>query len=218
MKGLLQSKKFKKSLGKWLLMYVLCMGVFTTVITYSKYISNMLSSGGEARVSKFNVNLKFCDDEKCENTNTEKHEATKVRPSSNMSYYFAVDTTQLEVNADLILTVTTDRHFKIDKIEEITNDGYEEIKSISKNSSDGDTASITNKVIAGDSEMKKYKVTVSYNDEVIDYNRENCKSLSGDCKVVNGVIKNGTDLPRYIFNEKQVFDVLKVGYSAVQTR
>lgn len=218
MKGLLQSKKFKKSLGKWLLMYILCMGVFTTVITYSKYISNMLSSGGEARVSKFNVNLRFCDDEKCENVDSDTREVIKKRPSSDMTYFFAVDTSNIEVNADLVLTITADKHFKIDKVEEVTNSDAKLVDSISKNNSTVDTVSITNRVSAGDSDVKIYKVTVRYNEAVIDYNKSNCQSLTGDCKVINGVVKSDSELSRYIFNEKQVFDVLKIGYSVDQIR
>lgn len=41
MKKLLQNKKFRTNLYKWFSMYICVMAIFTTVVTYSKYISNM---------------------------------------------------------------------------------------------------------------------------------------------------------------------------------
>ena len=41
MKGLLHSKLFRKNLFTWLFMYIIVIGLFTTVVTYSKYISSM---------------------------------------------------------------------------------------------------------------------------------------------------------------------------------
>lgn len=209
MKGLLQSKIFKKSLKKWLLMYVMCMGLFTTVVTYSKYISNMLESDDVARVSKFNINLQYCNDELCEDDITEAD--TKVyRPTSNMEYYFALDTSNLEVNADLFITISVDEHFKIDKIEKILGGKYSDIDSSSKDTNNK-TQTISDKAIAGNKEKIKYKVTVSYDETVKDYNN------SGN--IINGVIKDSqTGLPQYIFNENNVYNVLTIGYSATQTR
>ena len=83
MKGLLQSKRFKKNLGKWVFMYVICMGIFTTVITYSKYISNMLDDDDSARVSKFNVGLKYCKDALCEEEGIDPFDPERYKPYEN---------------------------------------------------------------------------------------------------------------------------------------
>lgn len=207
MKELLQSKIFKRNIRKWLFMYIVCMGVFTTVVTYSKYISNMLNGNDEARVSKFNIELQYCKDESCnENSNNIK----KNRPTNKMEYYFAVDTNKLEVNANLFLTVSVDNHFKIEKIEKIVDGNYTTIDSSSK-SDDSKTRTIEEKSLIGSNKKLKYKVTIIYDETVIDYNS------SGE--VENGVVKDPkTGLKKYIFNENTKHNILTVGYSAIQIK
>lgn len=56
MKGLLHSKKFRKNLYKWLCMYVGVLMLFTSVVTYSKYVS-MISAKDKARVAKFEIEV-----------------------------------------------------------------------------------------------------------------------------------------------------------------
>lgn len=192
MKGLLQSKRFKKNLGKWVFMYVLCMGLFTTVVTYSKYISNMMDNADEARVSKFNINLKYCDDEDCVDPKTENSTVKKYRPFDEMVYYFIVDTSNLEVDVNLVLTANIDSHFKIKEIKEIGNDNA--VNFISENS-------IKKSVIAGTQNLIKYKVTVVYD--------------------INQVTKDqdqSNKNPIYIFDEKNAYDILTIGYSATQIK
>ena len=57
MKGLLQSKIFRKNLKKWLCMYVGALLLLTTVVTYSKYISKY-NVDDDARITKFDVTVK----------------------------------------------------------------------------------------------------------------------------------------------------------------
>ena len=214
MKGIIHSKRFKKSFGKWLFMYILCMGFFTTVVTYSKYISNMLNKD-TARVSKFGVNLKYCADKSCEKE-LDIDKATNYLPYEEIVYYFGVDKSNLEVNSNLILTVSTDRHFKIKKVFKIIDGNEQEITSISKS---GDkTFSMPESATVGDTKISVYKVIVEYDESVIDYNKEGCKEVGGDCKIKNGVITDESGLKRYIFNEKDPFRILSIGYSAVQVR
>ncbi len=215
MKGLLQSKYFKNNLKKWVFMYVLCMGIFTTVITYSRYISNMFSSDDSARVSNFGLNLMYCDDEICEKNRKDK--PVKYRPFGEMEYYFAIDGSELEVSVDLILTVNVDRHFKIKSVEKMPGVNNDPINIISKNTTANKTISFTDTAIAGQKQITKYKVIVTYDEKVIDYNKEGCKAVSSDCKVVNGII-NENGVSKYIFDEKTVFDALSVGYSATQKK
>lgn len=217
MKGLLQSKKFKKNLSKWLIMYLLCMGLFTTMVTYSKYLSKMLNSEDEARVSKFNINLMYCADEKCDNSEMNSYPLKKYRPSGEIYYYFAVDTSKLEVNAELYLTTRVlDNHFKLKEVSEITDQG---ITKVSDNNGLVDTTSITTNVTIGDTKLRKYRVTVVYNESIVDYNREGCSSTTSNCKVINGVVReNATDLPKYIFDESKQYNVLEIGYSLSQIK
>lgn len=214
MKGLLQSKYFKNNLKKWVLMYVLCMGIFTTVVTYSQYISNMLSSDDSARVSNFGLDLMYCDEEICQKSKPEK--PIKYRPFGEMEYYFAIDSSKLEVNVDLILTVRVDRHFKIQSVEKVPSENTRPIQMISKSGTDYKTASFTDTILATDKQITKYKVIVTYDEKVVDYNKEGCTAVSSDCKVVNGIIyENG--VYQYIFDEK-AFDSLSVDYSATQKK
>lgn len=219
MKGLLQSKKFKKNIGKWLIMYILCMGLFTTLVTYSKYISKMLSTNDEARVSKFNISLKYCDNENCDNGGSNTPIDKRYAPYNEIIYYFAVDTSTLEVNAELFLTARIlDNHFKLKEIKEITSTTGQ-VNSVSKNSNGGDTISITTNVKAGDKTLRKYKVTVVYNEAVVDYDKQNCTSNTDGCKVVNGVVKdNDSNIPKYIFDETKKYAALEIGYSLKQTK
>lgn len=218
MKGLLHSKKFKKNIGKWLIMYIVCMGLFTTLVTYSKYISKMLSTNDGARVSKFNISLKYCDNENCDNGGSNAPSDKRYVPYNEIIYYFAVDTSTLEVNAELILTARIlDNHFKIKEIKEITN-STRQVNNISKNNS-GDVISITTNVKTGDKNLKKYKVTVVYDESVVDYDKQNCTSNTSGCKVVNGVVKdNDSNVPKYIFDETKKYASLEIGYSLKQTK
>ncbi len=218
MKGLLQSKIFKKNLKKWLFMYVMCMGLFTTVITYSKYISNMLDGSDSARVSKFNIALEYCSDATC-NEGIKGNEVFRQNPTSEMVYYFAVNTSNLEVSADLILTINVDTHFKIKEIEKVETDNSK-VNIVSKSDNEK-TESIADHAIAGNKEKMIYKVTVVYDEKVVDYNKYNCKESGNGCEVIRGVeIDKETGLPKYIFMDEnnKIYDILTVGYSATQTR
>lgn len=218
MKRLLQSKHFKKNLGKWLSMYVLCMGLFTAVITYSKYISNIFSTDESARVSQFGVHLVYCSDATCQNTSVDSSEVKKYRPYENMEYYFAIDSSELEVSAEVVLTAHVDRHFKIVKIEKITDNDSQGTNTISENDSNKKTLSFTDELEAANTELSKYKVTVAYDSNVVDYNKESCNTqLTKDCKVVNGIIKDKQGDLQYIFNEKTEFDAITIDYSITQT-
>ena len=110
-----------------------------------------------------------------------------------------------------------DRHFKIKKVEKIPGVNENPIQIISKNNASDKTLSFTDIVTAGEKQITKYKVTVVYDEKVVDYNKEGCKAASHDCKVVNGVIYEG-GVPKYIFDDKTVFDSLSVGYSATQKK
>ncbi len=108
MKGLLHSKKFRANLYKWLFMYVGVMGLLTTVITYSKYISS-LGGNDETRGTKFEMKLtpEGCVSEVCLLGN--------YRPMNEIEYDFDVDE-EFEVKTYVILSFLPKDKFKIKSI------------------------------------------------------------------------------------------------------
>lgn len=201
MKGLLHSKKFRTNLYRWLFMYVGVIGLFTAVVTYSKYISNMYSED-EGRSAKFNVTVKNeIADIECLNS-TENNELKecytgKYSPLAPMMYAFSVDTSELEVNTDFALTFTVHEDFKVEKLEDITNP-YDikviALTDLEKDGKKGISLFTPKEVIAASKGTTKiYRITVKYNKKLID-------------EETNETI---------IFTDP--FDVVKVGYSAYQT-
>lgn len=225
MKGLLHSKRFKANLRKWLLMYVGVMGLLTTVITYSKYISSLMTTD-ESRVTKFNVSINFDGDEYCtkDNTTTDSQgrqscSGLTVRPSGKIVYRFSVDVSELEVNSVLNLTIKPDEHFNIDSIKDITDPkNPEDVAIISKPSTATNAKTIENRISAEDNQkllsqgkrnIKTYEVTVKWNKE---------KNIYENGALVVGI---GTDaktkLPYYKFDSRALY-YLTVDFTASQEK
>jgi len=111
MKGLLHSKLFRKNLFIWLFMYITVIGLFTSVVTYSKYITSMQESD-IARVAKFDAAITY--DGVCSNIN--ENEICNIgtyRPTSELSYYFTVDNRNLEVSTVFATRISVLEYFKI---------------------------------------------------------------------------------------------------------
>lgn len=201
MKGLLHSKKFKANLYKWLFMYVGVMGLFTAVVTYSKYVSSVLSGADDARPAKFNVTiLNEIADLECaknaDNVALDECYVGKFSPLTPMMYAFSVDTSELEVNTDFAVTFTVHEDFKVEKLEDITNP--QDIKEINLTDEDlHGNQSISlftpKEAIAASTGTKRiYRITVKY----------------------NGALINEDTNETIIFTDP--FEVVKVGYSAYQ--
>lgn len=130
MKGLLQSKKFRKNLGKWLFMYAGVMLLLTTVITYSKYISsfegkdNASTARFELSVNCVNNNGNACDIE-------DKRLITENTPDDELTfnYSFVVDTSKMDVKSQLKLLIFIDKSFIIENI----STGYNETECVNSN-------------------------------------------------------------------------------------
>ncbi len=160
MEGLLQSKRFRNNLVKWVIMYVGSILLLTTVITYSKYIS---SFGGSdtARVAKFEVKIA---ENKCSEEVLTECTQEKYRNTENIDYYFTVDTTNIEVNTAFYLTFYINGNFNLDGIYEV---GKSE-KILLTTKSDSNIAgtnfkvyTYNNDVVAGKGSNTKYLVRLT---------------------------------------------------------
>lgn len=157
MKGLLHSKVFRTNLYKWLFMYIGVLGLLTTVITYSKYISS-LQSDDTARVAKFNVYATYdgvCSGSVgvCDNGD--------YRPTNDISYYFTIDTTDLEVYTLLVTNITIKDSFTNIKLYEIV-DGVEQVFSSDGLLIENNKITITEKIKINENYIRKYKLVASY--------------------------------------------------------
>lgn len=220
MKGLLQSKRFKTNLKKWLFMYVGVMALLTSVITYSKYITSMMSVPDEATIPKFNVYTEQLEcptsDAECLNT---------YRPTGQrIPFYFKVNSEELETEADLILTFGILNKFELVEIDEIVTSTEEDgtvtttekqiydstgckngFECLSNNTEfdtgieDKDlTLSIKRDTIYSSKGESTYKVVVKYN----------CKETTTE---------NACDLKELFgVNNELNLEVVKIGYSAIQ--
>ena len=90
MKGLLHSKRFKENLYRWLFMYVGVIALLTTVITYSKYVTQLIPTEEKARPAKFDVEIANTDSAGNDCTKVESVTTGIYRPTSEIKYYFKI--------------------------------------------------------------------------------------------------------------------------------
>lgn len=183
MRALLQSKRFRSNLCKWLFMYAGVMLLLTTVITYSKYISG-LQEKDDARSAKFNVFIS----ENCPLDDAGEQILCNTGSSlvvNELEYYFTVDTRELEVKTKFILSILIDENFKINKLETVDKYG-KTLNTICDSKVVGSECTISSyakkakKNIyslpttyigaeAGMGDVKDYKVTIQYNGDITEY-------------------------------------------------
>ncbi len=195
MKRLFSRKNYRRVFYRYLVMYFAVLFLFTTVVTYSKYIS-MISSNSNARVAKFDADISYLGNSLCV-PGGEVCEMGSFRPTSPISYYFQTDV-DFEVSTLFVLSIFIDSDFDIVGLyqrEEGDND-YTAI-SFSKN-----TNLIELKKVIAPNEGKKvtYKIVVRYTGE-------------------NLVYHDG-DSPYYEYQEKSIInqEIVKVSYSAKQLK
>lgn len=202
MKGLLQSKRFKQNLYKWLFMYVGVLLLLATVITYSRYIAGLLGSNEDARSARFHVKVEPIDcnaiDKKC-NTGAYLFD-------DEIHYEFQVDTSELEANADLVVTITADKDFEIIEIKQNNN------KIICQNNTDGQTpcnSNIVSSFVDGkteNEEISSEEISSKVNSQTL---------LTYQIKV-----KYKKTEEELIESNKYVYDydkIVNIGYSAIQS-
>lgn len=179
MKRLLQSKRFKRNLQKWLCMYVGAVLLLTSVVTYSKYITSLGVVDG-ARVTRFRVKITSdnCTDKGvCDTDNYSQ--------VSDIPYKFKIDTSELEVRTFLSVSIDVDPDFLILSVKE--NDGIEIYNSEPSFTECNDDSSCNYKISdyraykfkdiskslnrirldriveASDNSIREYTITVKYN-------------------------------------------------------
>ena len=159
MKGLLHSKKFRTNLYKWLFMYVGVMLLFTTVITYSKYISSM-DGNDEARPAKFIIKVEPLE---CANCNL-----TAYRPTSKIEQDFQINLEELEVTTDLELTITVDKdYFELVSFEPILGKNETPLLSscAGSTSNNANEVKLCGRIPVESNKLLKYKAIVKYKNE-----------------------------------------------------
>lgn len=203
MKGLLHSKIFKNNLKKWLCMYVGVLLLLTSVVTYSKYISTFMADAGEARVTKFNVKIENADSKRCETLidETTKLSYLKCKPDNvvesdesdeTIRFYFNVNTNEVEVVTDLVVTVNINESFNFISIKEKNYNKY------------------VNIVKATDSKGNTIKNITMENNKAILYNLINESTRGIKTYEVVVKYKNGFTI------DPKDFDAVTIDYSAKQ--
>jgi len=177
MKGLLHSKLFRKNLCKWIFMYIVAIGLFTSVVTYSKYISNLQSNGDVAKVAKFDAEIIYDECPTLQDNNV--CEIGTFRPTSTLSYYFTVDTTNIEVSTIFATVIEVNEEFTNVKIYDITNTETE-ITNYTKNNN---KYTLLEDIELGQTYIKKYKVTMNYDYENYDPDYRSEHKVTGVLKV-----------------------------------
>jgi len=173
MKGLLHSKLFRKNLFKWIFMYIAVIGLFTSVVTYSKYISNM-NGDDTARVASFDASITY--DGICQNLGeNEICDNGTFRPTSKISYYFTVDTRKLEVSTIFVTRISVLEYFKNIKIYDVTETEKELTNFIENNN----TFVLTEDLKPNQTYIRKYKVIMDFNYEQYDSDHSESQEITG---------------------------------------
>lgn len=117
MKNLFHSKLFKRRLVKWIFMYCSVMVLLTMVVTYSRYMTSH-AVGDSVRSAKFKIDIQnvlcsemapsiqknmSCFDAKKDYTSEEG-----LRPNPKSSFYFKMNTSELEVSSKVVVFITLD--------------------------------------------------------------------------------------------------------------
>lgn len=94
-------------------MYIGVMLLLTTVITYSKYISSFMGKD-EARAAKFKVTINSTG---CVfDTTKESCDSGVYFRDDAITYFFTVDTREIEAAAEFVLSISVHEQFEVEKI------------------------------------------------------------------------------------------------------
>ncbi len=197
MEWLLHSKLFKENLKKWLFMYIAVMCLVTSVITYSKYMSDFQGSGDNVRSAKFNVKISSLN-EGCTNQNDKiVCNIDSKRPTQQIDFIVNLDATELEVAAEVLTRLNLlATSYEIVELEETQNGSTVKLYS----SKDNVTNSKVQKTDNGSLIVKN------------DFNKTANKNITYK---VSAIYKNNSLNPD-IYGKIDEAPVLQVGYTATQ--
>lgn len=210
MSKLLHNRLFRTNLLRWFVLYIGVLFIFTTVVTYSKYIT-MLPAEDKARPAKFNVSI--TDDKIC-STLSDLCDLASYKPYDEIEYYFTVDTTEVEVLADIVLKITVNQEFRIVNFTYVGDSDFDiDFPDI------GEVPDHLNDIVLPDNSELSY-----VNDDEEDSTKNNIITIVGETGAYKS--KKQTYKLRLKFNKdaydsgyisKHDYDkIVKVGYSASQ--
>lgn len=197
MKWLLHSKLFKENLKKWLFMYIAVMCLLTSVITYSKYISNFQGSGDSVRSAKFNVQINSSNDGCTSQDDKIVCSLESKRPTQKIDFLVNLDATELEVAAEVLTRLN------------LVASSYEIIELIEIQ----DGANTT--LYSSEQNVIDNKVQKTDNGSLIVKNEFNLTSNKNVNYKVTAIYKSSNANPD-IYEAVAEAPVLQVGYTATQ--
>ena len=158
MKGLLHSETFRKNLSRWIFLYVAVICLLTSVITYSRFISSFGNDESDTRTSRFTIEVtNIPTDNSCVPTESDNPldlgnvssicTSSANRPSGEVESYFMVDTSQLEVNADIYVRISSSSNIDVQRVEKVITSlegvKYEEVELAKNESGEGKVFTIS---------------------------------------------------------------------------
>lgn len=193
MKYLLYSEKFKKNLITWILLYFFIIGLFTVVVTYSRFITSK-TPGDVVKPAEFLVEISNKTICTIKNPLYKSCTLDQIRPTDYIYYYFDVDTSKMEISADLSITFTInniDGNFGEYVLSDITDSNH--VIEVSRKD---DISTL----------KEFYSFSIS---EVVEANQGSKKSYELRLRY----LKNSSE---YFANENIITGAVSIGYSAIQ--
>ncbi len=184
MKGLLQSKRFRKNLGKWLFMYAGVMLLLTTVVTYSKYMTGLQSSS-QTSAARFElaINCTSSNGKECEK-DIEAYEVTKE--GLEFTYVFTVDASNMDVKSKLKLFTFVDESFSVENISREYKECVETDTTQCPKNLDSTTYILEPIELPGGLEEPTFEIKVKYTGSLDDLSEEVDNPTVKDVVVVVG--------------------------------
>ncbi len=195
MKKLFSNQKYRRIFYRYLVMYFAVLFLFTTVVTYSKYISR-LSSTSNARVAKFDVDISYLGNSLCV-PGGDACEMGSFRPTAEIPYYFQT-VADFEVSVLFVLSLSIANDFKVVGLYK-KEEGMSDYSAIEFSS---DSSFIELKQVIAPNEAKRtiYKVVVKYQG--------------------NNLVYHDGENSYYEYQNKEAVsnEIVKVSYSAKQLK
>lgn len=186
MKKLLQSKKFKQNLSKWIISYLIVIGMFATVVTYSKYISSM-NSRDRAKAATFDAHISYVG--LCQNNNEYSScEYDSIRPTEKVNINFKIDPTPMEVSNFFITYIYVDNNFKVDNLY-LNGSNTPLQKNVDYTVSGSNVIKIEETLNPSNIMAKDYKLVLSYDYEKYDKNFDQKFSKDGIVRIAWSAIQ-----------------------------